>query len=294
MGIQTVKYKPHPLAKIFPETDADTKRKLADDIRKNGLQDPIVTFCGLVLDGRTRQEACVMAGVEPRYIAFENLNGSTQEAGPLAYVMSHNLHRRHLTASQRAAVAADSLPFFEAEAKKRQGTRTDLKTTSAPNGAEVVRASAAAAKTTGASPRMVQRAKRLKETSPAKFEQTKAGKITLSKAEQTEAAKQHLEAAYCRIEQICGQEFAGAVRHKARLKNPQDVLAFADQLDGEMKAQQGLIELDWPLRRAQLFRTKRLTLRHTLQEATYRAASNGFSLSIDIDGWHFEVSRTKK
>lgn len=33
----------------------------------------------------------------------------------------------HLTTYQRYAVAVDMLPFLEAEARQRQGTRTDLK-----------------------------------------------------------------------------------------------------------------------------------------------------------------------
>lgn len=41
-------------------------------------------------------------------------------------VVSLNLHRRHLTASQRAAVAVDVLPMYEAEARERQGARTDI------------------------------------------------------------------------------------------------------------------------------------------------------------------------
>jgi hypothetical protein len=34
--------------------------------------------------------------------------------------------RRHLTASQKAAVAAEALPLFEAESKERQGARVDI------------------------------------------------------------------------------------------------------------------------------------------------------------------------
>ena len=39
---------------------------------------------------------------------------------PLDWVLSLNLHRRHLNASQRACLAVDIKPQFEAEAKKRQ------------------------------------------------------------------------------------------------------------------------------------------------------------------------------
>jgi hypothetical protein len=39
---------------------------------------------------------------------------------PTSFVISKNSKRRHLTQSQKAAIAALALPFFEAEAKKRQ------------------------------------------------------------------------------------------------------------------------------------------------------------------------------
>ena len=38
------------------------------------------------------------------------------------YVLSKNLHRRHLTASQLSTIAADSEPLLREEAKKRQAT----------------------------------------------------------------------------------------------------------------------------------------------------------------------------
>src|SRR5881227_1272795 len=201
--IKTLKHAPHELAKLFPPMESEQLRELAEDIKKNGLLELIILLDGKVLDGVHRQKACTMAGVEPRYVPWEELNDSATASGPLNFVMSRNLKRRHLTASQRAAVATDALPFFEAEAKKRQGRRTDLQTTSPPKGGEVQSAAAAAAKTTGASTRQVERAKRLQKESPAKFEQVKAGKLTLTKAERdkakTEAAKKSRADAIARV-----------------------------------------------------------------------------------------------
>jgi hypothetical protein len=68
-----------------------------------------------------RLRACQRAGVEPR---FEEWRGES----PTAYVLSVNLHRRHLTDGQRAMIAVGALPLFEAEARERQGKRTDLQT----------------------------------------------------------------------------------------------------------------------------------------------------------------------
>ncbi len=77
-------------------------QSLADDIRANGLRESIKLWDvgGPVVDGRNRLAACKLAGVAPK---FEAIVG---ESDPVAYVVSLNLHRRHLDTSQRANVAA--------------------------------------------------------------------------------------------------------------------------------------------------------------------------------------------
>jgi|SRR5271168_4827550 len=92
------------------ELDAITK-----DIGDHGLQNPIVLFEGKVLDGRNRMLACVAASVRPKFTQFHP-NGSSAAD----FVYSQNLHRRQLTIDQRAALAAELVPKFAVETKKRQ------------------------------------------------------------------------------------------------------------------------------------------------------------------------------
>ena len=90
----------HEIADLFPLIDGDEFKLLCDDIKKEGLNHSVVLLDNTILDGRNRYRACVKVGIEP---TFEEFKGDD----PLAFVLSENLHRRHLTASQRAALAAE-------------------------------------------------------------------------------------------------------------------------------------------------------------------------------------------
>ncbi len=86
----------HPLSAAFPAmADADFAA-LVDDIAANGLRHPVVLYQGQVIDGWHRYSACLKAGIEPEVTPLDD------DVDPRAFVLSLNLSRRHLTASQRA------------------------------------------------------------------------------------------------------------------------------------------------------------------------------------------------
>jgi ParB-like chromosome segregation protein Spo0J len=89
----------HPLANLFPLLEGSEFEELVADIKANGLVEPIVIFEDKILDGRNRYRACLAAGVEP---AFRPFMGDD----PLAYIISLNLRRRHLTAEQKRELIA--------------------------------------------------------------------------------------------------------------------------------------------------------------------------------------------
>jgi hypothetical protein len=89
--------KQHPLAAAFPAMTADDFAVLVDDIKVNGQREPVIVFEGMVLDGWHRYSACLQLGLEAERFTF----GFGKD--PVAFVLSQNLHRRHLSASQRAA-----------------------------------------------------------------------------------------------------------------------------------------------------------------------------------------------
>lgn len=90
-------YSVHPACAAFPLLDEDRLAELAEDIGAHGLIHPVVVQGDTILDGRNRLLACERAGVDPR---FEQWDGTD----PVAWIVSVNLHRRHLTESQRAMV----------------------------------------------------------------------------------------------------------------------------------------------------------------------------------------------
>jgi ParB-like chromosome segregation protein Spo0J len=89
----------HPIGDTFPKMGDTEFAELVADIKANGVREPIVLYEGKILDGRHRYKAAQAAGVEcPRK--------EYQGTDPIKYVLSLNLHRRHLHESQRAMVAA--------------------------------------------------------------------------------------------------------------------------------------------------------------------------------------------
>lgn len=102
----------HPAANLFP-LDDETIDDLAEDIKAHGLQCPVETCGGKIIDGRRRWLACKMAEIEPDIVAI-----ATED--PVAYVLSLNLHRRHLTPSQKAMVGGRAREMYDKAAKERQ------------------------------------------------------------------------------------------------------------------------------------------------------------------------------
>jgi ParB-like chromosome segregation protein Spo0J len=157
----------HEVANLFPPMKEADFKELAADIRENGQQDLIlITPDNKIIDGVHRYKALSGMEVKPKckvvYLSDEEL---------LKLVLSKNMHRRHLTASQRAMVAAEI-------ADMRQGTRTDL----APNEAKSQRD---AAEQTRSSRTSVQRAVKVKEKGEQELvEAVKDGRVEVGTAAQ--------------------------------------------------------------------------------------------------------------
>jgi len=105
----------HEISNLFPLMRGTEFEELKRDIATNGLHEAIWLHPdGSILDGRNRYRACIETNTEPRFRTW-NDKGSL-----VSFVLSMNLHRRHLNESQRSMVAAKI-------ANMPQGTRCDIR-----------------------------------------------------------------------------------------------------------------------------------------------------------------------
>ena len=168
----------HSVANIFPLMNQDELEALSADIASNGQHEPIWTHEGKIIDGRNRYRACVAAGIEPRYRAWDGC-GSL-----VAFVLSLNLHRRHLNSSQRAVVSLEVEKYLAAEAKERmtaghnQYTSPSQRIEQGSSG----RAAEQAAELVGTNRQYVSDAKRLAHEAPALLKDVYDGSLTIPEA----------------------------------------------------------------------------------------------------------------
>ena len=184
----------HEYANLFPMLSGDTLAMLSADIAEHGIREPVMLYQGKVLDGRNRCVAANYIGIDVPTREFAG-----DDAAALAFVISTNLHRRHLTESQRASIAARL-------ANMRSGHRSDLQPPA--NLREVLPetsppppvSQSEAAKLLNVSTRSVETARKVQTEAPAEIVQAvDDGRISVSLAAQVaslpEAAQAEIIAA---------------------------------------------------------------------------------------------------
>lgn len=155
----------HPYSEIFPLIEGAEFDALVADIKAHGLREKIWMFEGKILDGRNRFLACQKAKVRPLTRKFTGKDAK-------AFVISANIHRRHLSESQRAMAAAKltGLPHG--------GDRRSDQAANLP-----VETQASAAEKLKVSERSVRSAKQvLDKGSKALRDAVEAGEVPISKA----------------------------------------------------------------------------------------------------------------
>jgi len=110
----TTEYEFHELCTIFPVHESELE-EMAENIKKNGLIDPIIRYKGKIIDGRNRFLACQKANVEP---TFRVLNTTLELS---EYVIAKNLKRRHLSSAERTKIAIQICEYVKKDKKLDKG-----------------------------------------------------------------------------------------------------------------------------------------------------------------------------
>lgn len=165
----------HPLCTLFPRLAGSEFDALRDDIRVNGLRHPIVLHQGMILDGGNRYRACVDAGIEPKFAKFEGSN-------LVSFVLSANLHRRHMTAGQQAAIVASAQDWAKAQPQGGTGANQHAQKEQRCNVAPLRDTAASRAAESGASLRTQKMADKVAKSAPDLSRRVAHGEISLPKA----------------------------------------------------------------------------------------------------------------
>src|SRR2546430_1358032 len=111
----------HPLADLFPLMQGEEFDALVADIKANGLRERLDLYQGKIIDGRNRYRALQRLGIDPsadqkqyfrKAIYAHSAGGEIapheqdNDARVRAYIISKNIHRRHLTAEQKRELIA--------------------------------------------------------------------------------------------------------------------------------------------------------------------------------------------
>lgn len=161
-------YELHPLCTFFPRLEGAEFAALREDIRINGQRQPIVLHEGMVLDGGNRYRACIEAGIEPSFVEFAG-------GDAVAFVLSANLHRRHLSAGQHAAIVASVTNW--ATAHRHGGDRKSDQAVTLPLDSVADRMAVS-----GASDKTQRVADKVAKADPELAKAVGQGKTTLAKA----------------------------------------------------------------------------------------------------------------
>ncbi|MCH8269995.1 MAG: ParB N-terminal domain-containing protein [Planctomycetes bacterium] len=131
----------HRACALFPDMPTDEYKELVADIKANGCHVPVVLYDGVILDGRHRWKACAELKIDCPTVNWKPKKGQS----PTEYAVALNMHRRHLSAGQRAAIRADAIPLIRAEKAKVSNETSGDTLTAAAKSAGVSRATMARA-----------------------------------------------------------------------------------------------------------------------------------------------------
>ena len=263
--MNTVDYQLHPLCELFPPMSQFELQALAEDIKENGQLEPIIHRKGKILDGRNRYRACEIAGVKPNMIEF---SPTETHRTPEQYILSQNVLRRHMTQGQKAAIAVDWADLIA----RKGGFFPRVEKTSRKQGGRPKTALRQTAQMLGVSNGAAYEAQQIKQANPKLFQDVKQGACSLGKAleklqrkkesaddesnlegsrpaivskngisenDRSEIDSKPLRSEFTeslqRIMKVCSNRFYNSVRRRNLFSDENELSAFADLSDDQMR-----------------------------------------------------------
>lgn len=185
----------HPYAEMFPMMNDSELEELVADIDLYQQKNPVQIYDGKILDGRNRYLALELLNerrfkegkplVKLIYGTFATDVTPENDASALSFVKSHNLTRRNLTTSQRAAIAVELKRHYEEIAKRAVKWEKNNPKSSRVNSHEpsfMRRSDFKAAQDTGVGQQSVSRADTIAKSDPELFKDLLNGKTSVNAA----------------------------------------------------------------------------------------------------------------
>lgn len=107
---------------LIPPLTDDEFQRLEKSILSEGVREPIITWSGTIIDGNNRYKICTKHGLvcPNREREFDSRDAAK------IWIIENQFGRRNLDKYDRGVLALQLKWMYAAEAKRRQGTRTDL------------------------------------------------------------------------------------------------------------------------------------------------------------------------
>lgn len=109
-------------AALIPPLDEKERLQLEENILRDGIQDPLKTWNGIIVDGHNRYTLAQKHGLTFETIEMDFADRSEAKI----WILKNQLGRRNLIAPVRIKLALLVEDEIAQKAKARQGTRTDL------------------------------------------------------------------------------------------------------------------------------------------------------------------------
>ena len=177
---QEAKHKQHPYGMVWQRFDTDAFAELASNIKSRGLDQDILLYQDMVLEGWHRYLACLLTKTEPRFIQFEGTDLQAAEKVHASGV------RRQSSADQRYAAFLSlgiACPEFKAkyEALKQKGVEQKSAGTPLSTDNQRVDVLGEKAKAAGVSKSTAVKVEQVQKLNPQAVEEIAKGKTTANK-----------------------------------------------------------------------------------------------------------------